>query len=100
MQVHFYCTLRHTAPIKIQLKRCSMKLQRLPFIRSTATEASTVVHRTNKVNTSGLPFDFNRWFQNVRDNGVYDTFYRLLNQSHFTKGLSLGFDSKDSLTPL
>ena len=65
------------------------KLQRLPFIRSTATEASTLIHHTNKVNTSGLPIDFNHWFQNIGDDGVYDTFYRYLNQGQFSRDFSL-----------
>ena len=76
------------------------KLQRLPFIRSTPTAASTLVQRTNKTSTANLTFDFNKWFQNVGDNGVYDTFYRYLNQAHIPRGLSLGFGFKDSLTPL
>ena len=65
------------------------KLQRLPFIRATPTEAKSIIHHTKKVNTSGFSFDFNRWFQNVGDDGVYDMFYRYLNQGPFSRGFSL-----------
>ena len=73
------------------------KLQRLPFIHSTRTEASHLVHRTNKVNSTDQCFDFNRWFRNVGDGGVYDTFYRFLNQGPFSQGLSLGLGHTDLL---
>ena len=73
------------------------KFQRLPFIRSTQSEASNLVHRTNKVNVTTQMFDFNRWFQNVGDGSVYDTFYRFLNQGPFSGGVSLGLGHQDSL---
>ena len=76
------------------------KLQRLPFILSTIKEAKEVVHCTKKVNTTGLSFDFHRWFQNVGDSGVYDTFYRFLNQGHFSRGFSLRGGHPDSLNLL
>ena len=73
------------------------KLQRLAFIRSTIKDAKAVIHRTKKVNTIGSSFDFHRWFQNVGDGGVYDTFYRFVNQGHFSRGFSLHSGSPDSI---
>ena len=74
------------------------KLQRLPFIRATAVEAKKIVHNTKKINTSGISFDFNRWFQNVGDDGVYDSFYRFLNHGQRALRNTLAPDRLDSLT--
>ena len=74
------------------------KLQRLPFIRATEVEAKKIVHNTKKINTSGFSFDFNRWFQNVGDDGVYDSFYRFLNHGQRALGNTLAPGRLDSLT--
>ena len=61
-----------------------LKFKRIPFVKPTISEAKTAVLVNKKSNANYFQPDFNQWFRNVGDNGVYDLFYRYLNQKcHF-----------------
>ena len=78
------------------------KLKRLPFIRSTATDAKAIASLHTKQNTNPFSFDFNSWFRNTGDNGTYDTFYRYLNlqgsSGNFLSDNPDWLDSRQGLT--
>ena len=66
------------------LMRFDLKLKRIPFIKPTIRDAKTTVLTSKKSNTNYFQPDFHGWFRNVGDGGVYDLYYRYINQKcHF-----------------
>ena len=57
-----------------------LKFKRIPFIRSNIQSAKTAVLVNKKSNTNYFQPDFHHWFRNTGDSGVYDLFYRYINQ--------------------
>ena len=61
-----------------------LKFKRLPFIRSSVSQAKDAVLFTTKKHSPFFEPDFHSWFRNVGDGGVYDLYYRYINQrSHY-----------------
>ena len=58
-----------------------LKFKRLPFIRPSIPSAKNAVLINKKPHTHFQP-DFHPWFRKIGDNGVYDSFYRYVNQRH------------------
>ena len=55
-----------------------LKFKRLPFVRPNVPSAKNAVLVNKKINRPFRP-DFHSWFQNIGDDGVYDTYYRYVN---------------------
>ena len=51
-----------------------LKFKRLPYIQSTIQNANQTVSFNKKSTKQFFSSDSHRWFQNIGDNGVYDTF--------------------------
>ena len=71
-----------------------LKFKRLPFVRPTIPSAQNAVLVNKKINKPFQP-DFHPWFRNVGDDGVYDSYYRYVNQWHCFGDHSPGDDIPD-----